>query len=151
MPDKEISTEPETTSPKSRHYSKYDEESTKQLVEKLRKEYPPKSALEVILFDRLAHHYVKLCRLKRAEGEYIESLFDRYRAKIEPAFPDIADDFTTDKVTVLNPGYQPLIGADNIRTMTETYSAPESETEKKFYTALQKYLEIRALKNGGAS
>jgi hypothetical protein len=113
------------------------------LLEKLRDENAPSSALEDILLERIALNYVKLRRVSKAESEYIQSALDPRIVKINPVF-----DMSLKMEKVVSEGYTPKVGTTTIERLLTVYGRYETNLENRLFRAIR---ELRALKTQKAT
>lgn len=115
------------------------------VLEDLRREFSPDGALQNILLERIAVHYVKLNRITRAEQEFIRSILNprkvtRHRTD---EIGMIEEALMAYEETVENEGYVPQVGAEAVERLYSVYARYETNVENRMYRAIRELLELR--------
>jgi hypothetical protein len=121
----------------------YEKEDEMAVVNDLAEELAPKTALETLLVERIATHFVKLKRVTRAEGEFIRSVLDPQRnsPKMDPEFLRMIDENID-----FHEGYVPKVNAEAVEKLLNVYNRYETSIENRFYKAMRELRELRATK-----
>lgn len=121
----------------------YEKETELTIINELAEELAPKTALETLIVERIATHFVKLKRVTKAEGEYIRSILDptSFQHKIDPELQKMVDGMGT-----LHSGYVPKVNADAVEKLLNVYNRYETSIENRFYKAIRELRELRAAK-----
>lgn len=120
------------------------------ILEDLRREFSVEGALENILLERIAVHYLKLNRIAKAEREFIRSVLNprkvtRHRTD-EIGMIEAALNEATYEETVENEGYVPQVGAEAVERLYGIYGRYETNVENRMYRAIHELLELRKLR-----
>lgn len=113
--------------------AEYEKDFFNDFLDELFEELAPSSVIENFLVERIALHYLKLFRIRKAEAEHIKSCLN------PPKF--INSDF--DDIFAVEGGYSPAIDKDDVRYLLEVYAKYEVTTENRLYRAIH---ELRVLK-----
>lgn len=119
------------------------------VLEDLRTEFHPKGALENLLLERIATHYVKLHRIAKAEREFVQSVLDPRKVVTKPrdGFGALGELVWTEEV-VENEGYTPKVGSEAVERLYGIYARYETNVENRLYRAIR---ELRELRTAGAT
>jgi hypothetical protein len=118
------------------------------ILDDLRREFFVEGALENILLERIAVHYVKLNRIAKAEREFIRSVLNprkvtRHRTD---EIGMIEEALMAYEETVENEGYVPQVGAESVERLYGIYGRYETNVENRMYRAIHELLELRKLR-----
>lgn len=124
-------------------FTPYEKESELAIINELAEELAPKTALETLLVERIATHFVKLKRVTKAEGEYIRSVLDPQRC-IQNLDPDLLE--MINRNSTFHEGYVPRVNAEAVEKLLNVYNRYETSIENRFYKAMRELRELRATK-----
>lgn len=118
------------------------------VLDNLRGESTDGSALEQLLLERIAVHYVKLRRVAKAEREFVQSMLDprivtRVRTDSLAVFEQ---GLATYEDTVENEGYTPQMSAEAVERLYSVYARYETSIENRFFRAIRELRELRTMK-----
>lgn len=118
------------------------------VLDNLRGESTGDSALESLLLERIAIHYVKLRRVAKAEQEFVRSVLNprkvtRVRTDSLAVFEH---GLATYEDTVENEGYTPQMSAEAVERLCGVYARYETSIENRFFRAIRELRELRAAK-----
>jgi hypothetical protein len=99
-------------------------------LDNLFEEFKPTSFIENILVERIALYYLKLYRLSKAEGEFMQSC-------IEPTTDTFSFSFGKEE------GYVPVVNAEHIKHLLEIYARYETTIENRLYRAIRELKDSR--------
>ena len=99
-------------------------------VDQLFDEFRPQNALEELLVERIAIHYLKLFRLMKAEKEHI-------RFSLQEKTLDFSDSMFKDEDRM-------SLSIDHFETLLNLYQRYETTTENRLYRALKELKELRS-------
>lgn len=125
----------------------YEQNVHMDILEQLNEQFQPKGAVEGLLVERIAIHYIKLFRIQKAETEYMKSQLDPRQVHIEGGLRvmPIGDA----EVTVVdNEGYTPKIYGRDIEYIANNFGRYETTIENKLYKALHELERLQRLRKG---
>ncbi len=126
--------------------TEYEKDAELGVLTELRVEFSPQNALENILLERIAVHYVKLNRITKAENEFVRSVLDPrvVVTKVKEGFTGF-DELIFSEQVVERAGYTPKVGAEAVERLYGVYARYETNVENRMLRAMR---ELRELRNG---
>jgi regulator of sigma D len=125
----------------------YEEDSHSEILSELIDQYSPQGAMENVLVERIAVHYIKLFRIQKAETEYMMSQLNPREAHTEGGMQLIQ--IGEPLVTIIdNEGYIPTLHGNSIEYLSTHFSRYETAMENKMYKALHELERLQRMRQG---
>ncbi len=124
--------------------TEYEKDAELDVLTELRVEFSPQNALESILLERIAVHYVKLNRITKAENEFVRSVLDPrvVVTKAKEGFTGF-DELVWSEQVVERAGYTPKVGAEAVERLYGIYARYETNVENRLIRAIRELRELR--------
>lgn len=124
--------------------TEYEKDAELGVLTELRVEFSPQNALESILLERIAVHYVKLNRITKAEREFVQSVLDPrvVVTKAKEGFSGF-DELIWSEEVVERAGYTPKVGAEAVERLYGIYARYETNVENRLIRAMRELRELR--------
>jgi len=122
--------------------SEYEEGIRQEFIDDLLREEQPADLKEEILVERIATHYIHLFRIRKAEREYMETINNPTEWKYSG--PKAAMEMGL--ISIM--GYQPVMGADSIERILNTFARYETAIENRLYKAMHELERLQRIRKG---
>ncbi len=124
--------------------TEYEKDAELDVLTELRVEFSPQNALESILLERIAVHYVKLNRITKAENEFVRSVLDPrvVVTKTKEGFSGL-EELVWNEEIVERAGYTPKVGAEAVERLYGIYARYETNVENRLLRAMRELRELR--------
>lgn len=120
--------------------TKYEEKELEGYLQQLYDFYDPQTYMECVLVERIAAYYLRLHRVGKAEGEFMQMKLDPHVTR--PFLADLELD------TVVKEGYKPTIMPEDVEHLARTYLRYKVTLENRLYKAMHELERLQRMTKG---
>lgn len=120
--------------------TKYEEKELESYLQQLYDYYDPQTYMECVLVERIAAYYLRLHRVGKAEGEFMQMKLDPRVTR--PFMADLELD------TVVKEGYKPTLLPADVEHLSRTYFRYETGIENRMYKAMHELERLQRMRKG---